>query len=76
MRKAMELSDPDSCLNRAKDDEMLFVLMGRDVAAPAAVRNWIHERIRTGKNKPDDAQITEALHWIRTVELERRQGGA
>jgi hypothetical protein len=60
MRKRYELTDPASCLNRAKDDEMLFVLLGRDPAAPAAIRAWVAERLRLRKNRPDDPQILEA----------------
>ncbi len=71
MRKRDELSDPTSCLNRARDDEWTFVLLGRDAAAPAAVRAWIEERIRLGKNCRDDPQIVEAEQWIRAVEAEQ-----
>ena len=39
---------------------MIFVLLARDEAAPVAIEAWISERIRTGKNHPKDAQITEA----------------
>ena len=60
MRKRDELTDPKSCMSRAADDEMTFVLLGRDKAAPVAIRAWISERIRLGKNRPDDAQIVEA----------------
>jgi len=60
MRKAEELSDFTSCLNRATLDERLFVLLGRDVAAPATIRFWCDERVRLGKNAPDDPQILEA----------------
>lgn len=60
MRKCDELSDRGSCLNRARDDEMVFVLLGRDAAAPAAIRAWVAERIRLGKNRPDDGQVLEA----------------
>lgn len=67
MRKRNELTDPASCLNKAKDNEWLFVLLGRDVAAPYAVRAWIEERIRSGKNTRDDAQIREAEQWINAV---------
>lgn len=67
MRKRDELSDPTSCMNRAKDYEWTFVLLGRDVAAPAAVAAWIKERIRLGKNKPTDSQILEARRWIESV---------
>lgn len=67
MRKRDELTDPKSCMSRARDDEWTFVLLGRDLAAPVAVRAWINERIRLGKNTWDDAQIIEAEQWIRTV---------
>ena len=67
MRKRDELLSPDSCLNRARDDEQLFVLLGRDPAAPAAVLAWIDERIRLGKNKPDDPKIAEAQRWVKNV---------
>lgn len=50
MLKRDELTDPNSCLSRAKDDEMCFVLLGRDYAAPLAIVAWIDERIRLGKN--------------------------
>lgn len=67
MRKRDELSNPASCMSRARDDEMTFVLLGRDVAFAAAVRAWIEERIRLGKNRRDDAQIVEAERAVRTV---------
>lgn len=60
MRKRDEISDPSSCLNRAYDSEWLFVLLGRDPAMPVAIRAWINERIRLGKNIADDEQIREA----------------
>ncbi len=75
MRKRDELTDPTSCLNRAGAEEWLFVLLGRDVAAPATVRAWIGERIRLGKNRRDDSQIVEAEAWIRAVEAEREAAG-
>jgi hypothetical protein len=67
MRKRDELTDPKSCMSRARDDEWTFVLLGRDLAAPVAVRAWIDERIRLGKNRPDDEQIVEAERWIASV---------
>ena len=68
MRKREELSDARSCLNRARDDEWLFVLLGRDPAAPAAVRAWAEERLRLGKNCATDGQIIEAMAWADRVE--------
>jgi hypothetical protein len=67
MRKRDEMADPRSCLNKARDDEWLFVLLGRDPAAPAAVRAWIQERIRLGKNTPGDPQLVEAEGWARRM---------
>ncbi len=64
MLKRDELIDPASCMSRARDDEMTFVLLERDAAAPAAIRAWIDERIRLGKNAPDDVQIQEAGRCI------------
>lgn len=71
MIKREELRNGDSCLNRALFDEMLFVLLGRDVAAPATIRFWIEERIRLGKNTRDDRQIVEALECAEWMEQHR-----
>jgi len=68
MRKLQELTDPNSCLNKAHEDELLFVLLARDPAAPVAIRAWINERCRLGKNSPDDAQIEEAEQCARRME--------
>jgi hypothetical protein len=73
MLKRDEIADPNSCLNKAKDDEQLFVLLGRDQAATVAVRAWVNERIRIGKNKKTDPQILEALEWIALVTWEQSQ---
>lgn len=61
MLKADELGNPNSCMNRARDDEDLFVLMGRDIAAPATIRFWCTQRVTLGKNEASDTQIREAL---------------
>ena len=71
MRKRDELADRTSCLNRAADDEWIFVLRGRDVAAPAVVQAWIDERLRIGKNFRDDPKILEAQEWIAKVKAEQ-----
>jgi hypothetical protein len=61
MRKKDELADPNSCLNRAGENEMIFVLLERDVASATAIRAWAIERVRLRKNGPADAQILEAI---------------
>lgn len=62
MKKIDEVTNRNSCFNRACDEEPIFVLLGRDVAAPGAIRQWVAMRVRTGKNLLNDPQIVEALH--------------
>jgi hypothetical protein len=76
MLKRDELSDPNSCLNRAADDEMIFVLLGRDVATPHAIREWGLERVLRGKNHPDDSQIVEALECANKIGNDHDQAEA
>lgn len=71
MRKHEELVSPDSCFRKAGFNEMTFVLLGRDAAAPVAIRAWIAERIRLGKNAADDPQIVEAKQCAQVMEAER-----
>jgi ribosomal protein S27AE len=74
MIKREELTNQDSCLNRAKDDEMVFTLLARDVAAPRAIRFWVKERIRLGKNQLSDPQIVEAILCAQRMEQQREYG--
>lgn len=74
MRKFLELKHAGSCLNRAKDEEWLFILLARDAVAPATIRFWAAERIRLGKNSSDDEQIVEALHCASNMEEQRELG--
>ena len=73
MIKRDEIEHPESCLNKARDGERLFVLRAVDAAAPVAIRAWVAERLRLGKNKLDDAQIREALDCATRMETERRE---
>ena len=73
MRKKDELSKPQTCMSNAHPNEMVFVLLGRDAAAPAAIRAWVAERLRIGKNTETDLQIVEALECAKTMEAEGRQ---
>jgi hypothetical protein len=70
MRKRDELNNPAGCMARAADDEMTFVLLGRDAAAPETIRYWIARRIELGKNQAGDAQIVEAEQCAQTMERE------
>jgi hypothetical protein len=60
------------CMAKARDDEMTFVLLGRDAAAPAAIRWWIVERIELGLNQPGDAKLVEAEQCARLMEEEQQ----
>src|SRR5258708_35715310 len=72
MRKIDEARDPNSCLNKAGPHEMLFILLGRDPAAPVAIRSWIAERIRLHLNVPSDKQIMSALESALIMEKEAK----
>ena len=70
--KTEELSNPQSCLNKARANERLFVLLARDPAAPDVIRYWVRKRIALGKNKMSDPQIVEALECAKKMEEERQ----
>jgi len=57
MVKYDELHNEDSCLNKAADDEMLFVLRAQDESAPRTILHWISKNFETC---PDD-KLREAF---------------
>lgn len=71
MKKSDEITLSRSCFNRAGIHERIFVLLARDVAAPVAIRAWVEERLRLGKNKLGDPQVLEALNCADLMEQER-----
>lgn len=73
MIKRDEIENTESCLSKARDDERLFVLLARDPAAPVAIRAWVAERVRLGKNTLTDDQIVEALDCAGRMEYERAE---
>lgn len=73
MRKRDELTT-HGCLSKALDDEMLFVLLARDAAAPVAIKAWVDERVRLGLNQPGDSKITEALECAADMKAQRMEG--
>lgn len=73
MRKKDELSREHTCMQHAHPEEMVFVLLSRDAAAPVAIRAWVAERLRLGKNVEGDPQITEALECAKVMETEGRR---
>jgi len=73
MRKKDELDKKHTCMAHAHPEEMVFVLLSRDTAAPVAIRAWVAERLRLGKNVESDEQIVEALACAVTMESEGRK---
>lgn len=73
MRKRDELVV--GCMAKAKDNEMTFVLLGRDASAPGTIRDWIARRIKDGLNLPGDAKLVEAEECARIMESEKSRGG-
>jgi hypothetical protein len=68
MLKRDELTDPTSCINKAADDELVFVLRAKDAAAPATIRAWIKERVERGMNVEGDAKLIEAERCAEAME--------
>lgn len=64
MLKKDEIATPDSCLNKAKDDEPIFVLRGKDPAAPATLAKWINRRVELGLNDYGDRKTLEAANLM------------
>lgn len=69
MLKKDELSNPNSCLNRADENEWLFVLRANDPIAPTLVREWAlryreykyKEKGNDQLNDKESAKFREAL---------------
>lgn len=75
MKKYEERDNPNTCWNKAREDEMLFVLLERDDAFPGTVRYWISERIRLGLNKPGDEKLVRAEAAAKYVEESLQRKG-
>ena len=60
MLKIDEANMPDSCWNKTKDDEYVFILRERDPQFAAIVMEWARQRVEHGQNKEHDAKIVEA----------------
>lgn len=61
MKKCNEIANPDSCLNRAEDDEPLFVIRAKDKVSASAVRTWAEWAQLTGSHEPEKIQEARAI---------------
>ncbi len=58
MLKHLELSRPDSCLNKAATDEPVFVLRAKDPMAAMTIRHWI---TMSSNGAHESSKLAEAL---------------
>lgn len=72
MLKRYERDNPDSCWNKAGDDEIVFVLLERDPSMFRTLRFWVKDRCDNGLNKYGDPKILDALDTIVTLEEKAR----
>lgn len=52
MIKSQELADPTSCINKAAEDEPVFVLRASDITAPRVIEFWIDNAVAAGAKLP------------------------
>lgn len=61
MRKIQEIENPESCLNRAEDDEPLFVIRAKDKVSASVVRSWAEWASLSGAHEPEKIQEARAI---------------
>lgn len=81
MIKRDELANPNSCINRADDDEPVFVLRAHDPAAPEIVREWADAYASRKEDKgsvmteTQRAKYREALNLAQLMEVWQAEHG-
>lgn len=58
----MATKHTDKCLQKAADDEPIFVLLGRDVSSPKTICYWILDNIETLKPEKAHEALEHALN--------------
>ncbi len=64
MRKRDELANPESTLNRAAQEEPLFVIRAKDKLSASMVRQWAEAAAMTGAHEPEKIQEARELAEI------------
>jgi hypothetical protein len=59
--KKDEIANPKSCLNKAADDEPVFVLRAKDPLAALIVRHWAFVAEEHGVHEPEKLAEARAL---------------
>lgn len=70
MLKRDELKDPKSCLNKAADDEPIFVIRANDPLARKVVQHWAALALERGLHED---KIDAAFRFANTMEAWREQ---
>lgn len=68
--KREEIEDPRSCLNRAEDDEHIFVIVSHDRTGPGAVRDWAHRAKGQGASQE---KVNGAMEAALQMEIWQRK---
>ena len=60
-----EIKDPNSCLNRAADDEPIFVLRGKDPLFAKIVEEWATRALLAGLHEDKFREAWRFAQWAR-----------
>jgi hypothetical protein len=72
MNKSHMLLSPDSCLNKSRSDEPLFVLCARDFCAPQTIRHWatMNDGIQPAKKIKNALGIADEMERWRNEQMQ------
>lgn len=74
MTKLEMISDPNSCLNKAADDEIVFTLRSKDPEAAETIRDWARRRVAHCYDEADSPKILDALQIADAIDKQRESG--
>ena len=69
MTKQDEMRNRESCWNKAKDNEVIFVLRGQDYSSPKAIMFWIMENLTT----TPEAKLRDAFNAAMAMKAQSRK---
>lgn len=61
MTKKEAIEDPNSCWNKAHDNDIVFILIQKDPQAPKTIQLWAAMRVLFGNDDLNAPKITSAL---------------
>ena len=65
----MSYKDIDKCIKNAEPDEMLFVLMARDIYAPEVIIEWIKMSLRGQPKEKLHEALDCAIEMTKTAHI-------